>query len=492
MKTKELLNGAIQASIPKGEALFEDYSVTINGVKAPLYQVRVSAVPFNRSWPGKQRDINQTETAGMLTFDMTAPVELAVETKLTVNSAVVRPLSAGIVTKIEDNIIRFEISHPGQFSLEINGRHNNLHIFANEPIEKKTPVESYTYYFKAGVHNVGTLILHSDDKVFLEAGSVVYGAIQAFDAENISIEGRGILDYSNFERLEPFQYERTGLINFVRCRNVTVDGVILRNSSWWTITSINCSNLYFHNVKCVGMWRYNTDGFDFVCCQNVHVDSCFLRNFDDVIVFKGYNLGDFGITPVSPEGKASQAYNLQNNENCLVENCVIWCDWGGAIELGAETATDEYVNLVFRNCDIIHVADGAMRIQSGDRATIHQILYDNIRVEYDGNEKRHKIQRSDDEIYISEDGCYISDVIRGWMYCNKWSKAGLLGNVYDITYRNISVSLPEGLPMPEINFKGEDREHGFWNVKIEGFKCNGKEIKPAIIGNEFTDIEYKQ
>ena len=68
----------------------------------------------------------------------------------------------------------------------------------------------------------------------------------------------------------------------------------------------------------------------------------------------------------------------------------------------------------------------------------------------------------------------------------------MLGNVYDITFRNISVIIPKGLPLPKINLKGADAEHGFWNVRIENFRCNGTEIEPVIISNEFTDITLQK
>jgi len=488
MEHAGLLQHADIAPLPQGEPTYDRYSVTVDGMEAPLYCVHVSAHPFNRPWPGHQRDIGQSELAAMLTLDMYAPMDIVVHTQTVVKKAVVRPLSAGVKTEIVGNEIRFTIRHPGQYSLEMDGRHYNLHLFANAPEEKQS--KAYTYYYPAGIHDVGNLVLRSDESVYIEAGAVVFGAIQAYDAENIRIAGRGILDYSKLERPEPFAYEKTGLMNLVRCKNVTIDGIILRDSSWWTITSVNCQNLYFHNVKSVGMWRYNSDGFDFVCCQNVHVDGCFLRNFDDVIVFKGYDLGEFGITPVSPDGKVSPAYNLQNNENCLVENCVIWCDWGGALELGAETATDEYVNLVFRNCDIIHKSGGAMRMQSGDRAYIHQLLYDDIRVEYDGYEEYPMIQETDDAEFIVRTPC-ISGVIEGWMYCGKWSNAGILGNVSDIIFRNISVYAEEGITCPAVCINGVDADHGFWNIQIENFTFNGEHVEVPLQANEFTDIKIK-
>ncbi|MBE5766128.1 MAG: hypothetical protein E7335_02970 [Clostridiales bacterium] len=483
-----LLSGAQIAPIPDGEPPFTGYSVFVDGKFAPLYSVRVSAMPFNREWPGYQRDIAQSELAAMLSMDMSAPVDITIDFPDEIKTAVVRPLSADVSICTEGKQAFFTIRRPGQYSVEINGRHHNLHIFANPPAEK-IDRSKYTHYFAAGVHEAGTIILNSGDSMYLEAGAVVHGTLQAFDAENIRIEGRGILDYSRFDRPEPFRHERTGMINFIRCRNITMDGIILRDSSWWTITAANCKNLYFHNLKSVGMWRYNSDGFDFVCSQNVHMDGCFLRNFDDVIVFKGYSLSANGVTPVSPAGKASPPYNLQNVENCLIENCVIWCDWGGALEIGAETVTDEYVNMVFKNCDIIHSSEGAIRIQSGDRAIIHNLLYDNIRIEYDGLEDLPVFQKSDDMVYVPSDTPYLSPVICGWMYCNHWSKAGILGDIHDVTFRNIRVFAPEGFDCPEVRLLSANENHRFHNITIDGFFFNGKEIDIPFNINEFTDVK---
>lgn len=83
--------------------------------------------------------------------------------------------------------------------MEINGYHNAIHLFPS-PMQdysalKKTelcaPQCSYCstyrneiprnrdpnyYYFKAGRHDIGTLLLKSNDRVHIEAGAVVYGA----------------------------------------------------------------------------------------------------------------------------------------------------------------------------------------------------------------------------------------------------------------------------------------------------------------------------
>jgi hypothetical protein len=267
-----------------------------------------------------------------------------------------------------------------------------------------------------------------------------------------------------------------GLANFIRCRNVIFDGPVLKDSEFWCVTAINCENLLYRNLKCVGLWRYNSDGVDFVNSKNVKVSGCFLRTFDDSIVIKGLRL----------PGLVEE----WNNENYLIEDCVVWCDWGGALEIGAETVADEYFNIVYRDCDIIGIGYGAMRVHSGDRAVVHGVLYENIRLEYTKYDLLMALQNRDDEVYKPVH--FNSHISMNWMYCGVWSPDGILGNVYDLTYRGIHVVGDEGVECPHFDFGGADANHGFRNIRIEGMTFNGEPVKPKVyLSNEFVwDVTY--
>lgn len=451
-----------------------DYAVTVDGKAIRCHACRVSSMPFNTVWPGHQRPIEQTEIASFISFDMTSPVDLCVKLARRPKDVTIRPLGAGIGYELFGDTLYFTIKKPGQYSLEVDGRHNNLHIFAN-PAEE-FDIQNATYRYDSGIFNVGKVELHGGESVYIGADAVVYGEFYAADADNVRIFGRGILDDSEFPRSAgECDIGGNGLLRFTRCKNLSVEGIILRDSCMWTATMINCVNVLFRGVKVIGMWRYNSDGFDFVNSQQVHVADCFLRTFDDGIVLKGLRLD---------KERTAEKMNVTDH---LIENCVVWCDWGGALEIGAETVADEYRNIVFRNCDVIRTDQGALRIHSGDRAEIHDVRYENINIEYSRYDTKAVYQENDGMLYEPGTVPAHDAFIRAWMYCGVWTDDNIPGHVHDIYYENIRVYKDEEVPEPAVLLNGADGEHRIENVTVSGVLLNGKPLTPRVEHNEFAD-----
>jgi len=292
--------------------------------------------------------------------------------------------------------------------------------------------------------------LQSNETLYLADGAVVYGAVDAANASNIRIAGHGILDTSGFER-----EQAGGSIRLTGCTNVVIDGVVLRDPNVWCLTTFSCSKVSISNVKLIGLWRYNSDGIDICNSQDVTVRNCFVRSFDDSIVLKGLGAS---IDPV---------------RNVLVENCVVWNDWGRALEIGAETCAPEMSNIVFRNCDIVRTTIAAMDIQHGDRAAVKNVLFENIRLEVDDVNWQWEIQMKRDAKFAFNTDfrpqLLVLEIVK-----TMWSHDQVRGTMEDVTVRNCTVT---GKPLPPSRLQGFDAEHTVRNVRIENLQINGQIVK---------------
>jgi hypothetical protein len=141
-----------------------------------------------------------------------------------------------------------------------------------------------------------------------------------------------------------------------------------------------------NGINVFGQWRYNTDGIDVVNSFDITIRDCFVHSFDDTIAIKGID-----------------AYAFENNRDILIENCVVWCDWGRTLEIGLETECREYNNITFRNCYILRGGGIACDIQNGDRAEVHNITFENIFLELERFYTPMQLQRGETDTYSKQD-----------------------------------------------------------------------------------------
>jgi hypothetical protein len=217
-------------------------------------------------------------------------------------------------------------------------------------------------------------------------------------------------------------------------------------------------------VKLVGLWRYNADGIDLCNSQDVVVRNSFVRAFDDAIVLKGL-----------------KGLQEQPVRNVRVHDNVIWCDWGRGLEIGAETSAPEFADIRFRDCDIIRTTHIAMDIQCGDRAVVHDVRYENIRVETDDVCPSPKMQGSRDERYVENPNDeYMPNLLVIVIAKNPYSQDTERGAVRDITYKDITVM---GRHAPRSFFTGLEARHTVQGVTLDNLRFNGQPAHNAAAAN---------
>ena len=459
----------------------EDYQVLVNGNPICVYKARVSKTPVNQVWPGYQRPVEQTEIAAFAYFDFHKGDEITVIPKEKVETYVIRPSSYGIKHAVADNAISFKVDKPCQLVVEVNGFHKALHLFVNpKELAKKPDInDPKVHYFGPGYHDAGVINVKSGETVYVDEGAVVYGCVRGVGVENVTVTGKGILDCSKMKRPGERDPEsdkldipgdnswsqdwgtssiiRGAILGFYKSENIKISGVILRDPSMWTLVTQDCRNVDIDNVKLIGLWRYNADGIDLCNSSHARIRNSFLRTFDDGVVVKGL---DFACI---------DGYKVI--EDIRVDNCVIWCDWGRALEIGAETYADEIRNIRFSNCEIVRFTQYAVDIQSWHHARVHHLTYKNINVE---------------EPIL--EGCFLgtSPIDLKWMggmICAEF--AGIRewnhrrdGLIEHLRYKNIRYT---GSAPTYIRFYDWDREHYVRDVIIRGCTINGRKVNPRDI-----------
>ena len=469
----------------------EDYTVKVCGVPVALDTARVSRIPFNRRWPGRQRQIEQSELVNFLSLALDAPITLEITPTHPFESVTLRPLSANIKHEItESGSILVHLDRPQYFTVEPHGRNHALHVFADPmpqyDVDKNDP---NVLYFGAGEHEVGEIELHSDQTLFLDEGAVVYTTIRAKDAKNVRILGRGILDVSHnkeqilFEAHEENNHsavknaKRTHTVWLEYCDNVEIEGITIRDSLVYNIRPLACRHLRIKNVKIIGCWRFNSDGIDMHNCENVRIEHCFLRTFDDSICIKGFDCyyeGD--VEAAVQEAMHRNGENYESFRNVLVRDCVVWTDWGRSLEIGAETRAEEICDIRFEDCDIIHVAHAVLDAQNVDYADVHDVVWCNIRIELDDVVPQPIIQRTDAQEYVQTDPDYAPPLLCSVVaYHHEYSAGGdRRGRNHDLLFENIHVT---GRQTPRFSFKGYSEQAMSERITIKNIYHNGKRLE---------------
>ena len=141
----------------------DDYTVEINGKEYKTRDCRVSAMPFNRPWPGHQREFDQSESAAFISIYSNEAVTLRVRYKRGFDNPIVRPSSKGVKVKMDGDVAEFTLTEHKGYVLESAGEHHALHIFYEAP--KAYDTENATHYFGEGIHFPGTITLRDNDSV---------------------------------------------------------------------------------------------------------------------------------------------------------------------------------------------------------------------------------------------------------------------------------------------------------------------------------------
>lgn len=294
-----------------------------------------------------------------------------------------------------------------------DGRHLETSAFA-AAIAACVTAGGGTVYVPPGRYLTGTIELRSFVTLHLEANAVLLGSenpddypptpnvwqegtetiaplIYAFDAESITITGRGTIDgqgkiwWKRHELLRPnakrgwapprtpeefaevakVKRDRPRLIRLVRCRNVLVENVQIRNSPNWTLNPVLCDSVRVEGISIYAdEGSHNTDGINPESCRDVHIANCRIDTGDDCVTLKS-GTNELGRKMGRP------------TENVTITNCVMHRGHGG-VTIGSEMSGGVR-NVTVTNC-VFQGTDNGIRVKSqrGRGGVVEGLVVSNI------------------------------------------------------------------------------------------------------------------
>lgn len=443
---------------PKGEPLSNTYKVLANNRPVPVYIAKIAAKDNARRFLAVDDILNSADYFDKATFgyfDMERSVTVRIIVSEKIKEAKILPLSLHLSAKKNGNQLTFHVSKPENLTVEINGETTkSLHLFIN-PFEKSKPKadDPNVIFFGPGIHQVGNMIIGDNKTVYIAGGAIVncnigpnekYGTEPSglknymprflLQGNHIRIKGRGILDAGQ----SPVH---AGNFMMVKGTDISIEGIILRNSCGWTIPLRQSENIHIDNIKILG-YRANTDGIDVCNSSNVLIENSFIRTNDDLIVVK----------TEQGEGVA---------QNITIKKCVLWNPLAHALSLGAELR-ENVSNVLFTDCDIIHDwgREWTLRVFHSDNALIKNIRFENIRIE-----ESHQL-------------------ISLWIGKNASTTDRRFGVIQNVIFKDITAT---GTPLI-IKLDGAEKKGSISNILFQRVLINAEHLKSAfIIQNEFVE-----
>lgn len=350
-------------------------------------------------------DMHDVRKASMAYFDFDGKINIKIRYNnyMDIYRVDVRPKSRNIMPQFTEREIYLDLDRPENLSIEINGdRFHNLHLFAGR-ISEDAPdrqgsdtmflqgnpgkpaihdaneirsgllrmPKGRTLYFGQGIHYIEECVLRipSDTNVYLEGGAVFIGSFVCDGVDHIRIYGRGVVYQAGFGRFNALRGVRIS-----HSHNISVEGLVFINPPHYTIYVGDGEKIAIRDIKAFSCEGWS-DGIDIMSSRDVVISDVFMRSSDDCIALYGGRWDFHGDTC-----------------NVLVERSVLWADVAHPTNIGChgdyETGGNFIENIVFRDVDILEHHEpqkqcmGCMCINVGDKNTVRNVRYEDIRVEH--------------------------------------------------------------------------------------------------------------
>lgn len=198
-----------------------------------------------------------------------------------------------------------------------------------------------------------------------------FAFLYAYDADSVVISGEGTIDgncYQFVKRINPYHqngdfYPRPTLIYMEKCNNVSVKGIKLTNSPFWSLHTAGCDNVLIEGITIKNPLDVaNSDGIDPDHCTNVRILGCHITCADDCICLKNTK-GNEGYPPTRA---------------VVIGNCTL-VSTSAALKIGTE-GVDDFSDILVHDC-IVSSSNRGISIQVRDAGSVSNVHFSNILIQ---------------------------------------------------------------------------------------------------------------
>ena len=248
-----------------------------------------------------------------------------------------------------------------------------------------------TVYFPAGIYKViKSLYLQSNVTLYLAGGAVIRSTTnrnEMISAEmtytsgdenwihpvlrmgsskvNIAIKGRGVIDASGIALMDTntLQYRRRAL-NLSLTEGLTLEGIIVKDATSWTVAVTDSQNISETNVKVLNhknaaLYKPENDGINICSSAHAIVDKCFVMTVDDAMCSKSTG--------------SNETYDVTFSNNVVFSSCA-------GVKAGMQGHSHMY-NIRFLNNNVLQARRGIVAENTTGTNVIEDIHFINTNIE---------------------------------------------------------------------------------------------------------------
>jgi hypothetical protein len=242
-------------------------------------------------------------------------------------------------------------------------------------------------YVPPGRYKVGELWLKSNMTLYLACGAILSGSsstgdfntgsgginiegmqhslIRMYQVKNTKLLGRGVLD-ANGHAIRAAGLNAS-LLKIEQSSDITVDGIVVRDSSYWNTLIYRSDAVTIQNYKVINCrptttTYNNTDGVDFDESTNSSLSNAFLYTGDD------------GMAPKNEDSNGTINTKNITHQHIVVYNNSVGC------KIGTKSMGQSMDGITFKDIDVVK-AGRAMTIEAYDTAVVSNTTFEDIRVE---------------------------------------------------------------------------------------------------------------